>query len=112
MQRTDALSDTYASPAPHVPSRPDAASDPLAYFPIAFFAKPRRHAWVIEAVDCGQLGSAEHWVCQRCGASGGPVVASREYPSWPPFIAGRGTRTPLSQDCAEAARQISAAREG
>jgi len=112
MQRTDALSDTYAGPPAATPGRPETPSDPLAYFPIAFFAKPRRHAWVIEAVDGGQLGRADYWVCRRCGASGGPVVASREYPSWPPFVAGRGTRTPLSQDCAEAARQIAAMRKG
>ena len=67
----------------------------------------KAHVWEIEIIDGGStIGKEEFWICHACGASGGPVLAAA--PHWPPFLAGVGLEHPLSQDCAEAAKEIKA----
>lgn len=68
------------------------------------------HKWVIEEVDCGNLGTEDFWVCTQCKASGGLAYnISNLIPSVPePFVNGRiGGPLNLPNDCQEAVRMIS-----
>lgn len=70
------------------------------------------HDWIVEEVDCGNLGVEDFWKCRRCGAWGGGA-----FPPWNrsiprPFINERiGGPLDLSDDCEEAAVQIKNYRE-
>lgn len=66
----------------------------------------RKHSWIIESVDGGNMGTGQFWICPECGASGGPHWEGLEVPppTIPPFLAG--TRLRVSEDCAKARSQI------
>jgi hypothetical protein len=66
------------------------------------------HAWTVESVDGAMMGG-DFWICQGCGASGGPVWKSSDRaPTWRPFLAGEGYQFKLSDDCEEASSAIRA----
>lgn len=62
------------------------------------------HSWQVEDVDGGPVGFADVWHCAECGACGGHVDRSGDYPTHV-FLAGPAL--PLSvSDCDEARRMV------
>lgn len=64
----------------------------------------KEHNWATELVDGGHLGCAEFWRCLDCGASGGPVLFTKNK-RWNPFYAD-GSGLKLTEDCEESKRLI------
>jgi hypothetical protein len=68
----------------------------------------RGHLWTTEEVDGGPVGKDDFYICQSCGASGGPVIGNEPPPTMAPFLAGPALQ--VSVDCNRAKEQIAAYR--
>ncbi len=67
------------------------------------------HTWELEEVDGGSVGIGVFYVCNACGASGGPAMGpnlSKSMSLYPPFHAGDGLDCIISLDCNVAKKQI------
>ena len=71
----------------------------------------KEHTWVKEAIDAPGIGPEDFWVCESCGASGGPVFPPHQkvrISNRQPFLAD-GTGLKLSIDCDVSKAQVETA---
>jgi hypothetical protein len=71
------------------------------------------HNWVIETIDSGYLGINDFWLCDRCGAGGGPVFFNEKKQAYvkrfKSFLPGAGLQ--VTDDCVKAQELIAEYRK-